>query len=149
MDTKQTKVEKLTLKIGGHSIELQSKVTSLRKVKTVVNSYFSIFNLDKKETEIVLPNGTKLKFSDLNNVKSFARVIFPAQFLDGSNNAENLEFLKNVAKIQAVAYAMPIDWGLVGTKDGAQILNLYKLANKKAIELEVLPKNVKLIGDGK
>ena len=136
----------MILKIGNHKVELQSKITTLKKVKTVVNSYFNLFNLDKKDTVIVLPNGTKLKYADLNTIKAFARVIFPAQYLDGAETDENKTFLENITKIQGVMYSLQIDWDLVGTKDGKQILGLYKNANKKAIELEILDPETKLIG---
>lgn len=136
----------MILKIGNHKVELQSKVTTLRKVKTVVNSYFNLFNLDKKDTVIVLPNGTKLKYADLNTVKAFARIIFPAQYLDGSETQENKTFLENITKIQGVLFSLQIDWDLVGTKDGKQILELYKEANRKAIELAILDPETKLIG---
>ena len=133
----------MILKIGNHNVELQSKITTLKKVKTVVNSYSNLFNLDKKDTVIVLPNGTKLKYADLNTIKAFARVIFPAQYLDGAETAENKTFLENITKM---VYSLQIDWDLVGTKDGKQILGLYKNANKKAIELEILDPETKLIG---
>ena len=133
----------MILKIGNHKVELQSKITTLKKVKTVVNSYFNLFNLDKKDTVIVLPNGTKLKYADLNTIRAFARVIFPAQYLDGAETEENKTFLKNITKM---VYSSQIDWDLVGTKDGKQILGLYKNANKKAIELEILDPETKLIG---
>lgn len=138
-------MEKLILKIGKHKVELQNKNTTLRKVKTVIASYFSIYNLDKKETVIELPNGTKLKLADLNNVKAFARVLFPAQFLDGSENEANEQFMSNLLKIQKVLYSLPINWDLVGTKDGKKILTLYKNANKKAIELDVIESETLLI----
>ena len=136
----------MILTIGNHKVELQSKITTLKKVKTVVNSYIHLFKLDKKDTVIVLPNGTKLKYADLNTIKAFARVIFPAQYLDGAETDENETFLENITKIQKVLYSLPIDWDLVGVRDTKLILGLYKNANKKAIELEILQQDTKLIG---
>jgi len=139
-------MDKLILKIGTHKVELQNKNTTLRKVKTVVNSFFKLYALDKKTTKIVLPNDTILSYADLNTFKDFARVIFPAQFLDSSESEANVLFMDNLLKIQGVLYSMPIDWNLVGTKDGKKILALYKNANKKAIETEVVNSETTLIG---
>ena len=136
----------MILTIGNHKVELQSKITTLKKVKTVVNSYIHLFKLDKKETTIILPNGTVLNYLDLNSVKAFAKVIFPAQYLDGKETEENKTFLENITKIQKVLYSLPIDWDLVGVRDIKLILGLYKNANKKAIELEILQQDTKLIG---
>lgn len=136
----------MIIKIGTHRIILQSKITTLKKVKTVVSSYFTLYGLDKKTTVITLPNETNLKFADLNTVKKFADVLFPAQMFDGLQTEANDNFKANLLAIQKVLYSLPIDWSLVGTKDGSKMLTLYKTANKKAIETNVVSDETLLIG---
>lgn len=136
----------IVIKIGTHKVTLQSKITTLKNVKTVITSFFVLYGLDKKSTIITLPNGANLKFADLNTVKRFADVLFPAQMFDGLQTDANDIFKANLLEIQKVLYSLPIDWDLVGTKDGSKMLTLYKTANKKAIETLKVSAETTLIG---
>ena len=131
------KANQMVLQIGTHKVNLLSSVTDLKSFKGVVNAYFRQLNLDKKETKIILPNDTVMTFADLNTIKNFTRILFGGMYLDKSGNEETKQFLSNIDKVQDVLFSTPIDWNVVGTKNGAEILTLYKNASKKAKELNV------------
>lgn len=135
---------KLVLQIGIHKVELRSNLTDLKSFKAVVNTYFKMYGLDKKETKIVLPNDTVLTYTDLSTIKNFTRILFGGIYLDKSGSEETKLFLDNITKVQDVLFSTPIDWNVVGTKGGAEILTMYKNASKKALELNVT--EVLLIG---
>ena len=136
--------DKLVLQIGIHKVELRSNLTDLKSFKAVVNTYFKMYGLDKKETKIVLPNDTVLTYADLSTIKNFTRILFGGIYLDKSGSEETKLFLDNITKVQDVLFSTPIDWNVVGTKGGAEILTMYKNASKKALELNVT--EVLLIG---
>lgn len=136
------KAEALVVKIGTHKVTLRSNLTSLKAFKSVVSAYVAMYGLDKKETKIVLPNNTVLSLSDLNTIKNFTRVLFPAYYLDKSGDEETKTFLAGIIEVQKVLFDTPIDFSLVGTKDGKQILALYKSASKKAVELNKVSTNL-------
>ena len=136
------KANQLILKIGTHKVPLRSNLTSLRSFKAVVGAYFTQFQLDKKEVKIELPNGTILSYSDLSTVKNFTKILFPSMYLDKSGDEQTKTFLDNIAKVQQVLFNTAIDWDIVGTKDGKQILSLYKSASTKAVELNKTTENI-------
>lgn len=132
--TAENKKEKLTLLVGTHKVVLNSNLTTLKKVKAVVGAYIKNYELDPKETKVTLPNKTVLNVRDLDNARNFAKILFPAQYLDASESKENKDFMDVMGKVQAELYSLPIDWNLVGIKDSKQILSQYKKATQKAIE---------------
>lgn len=133
------KASQMILTIGTHKVPLRSNLTSLKSFKSLVGVYFTQLGLDRKETKIILPNDTVLTYSDLNTIKNFSKLLFGGMYLDKSGNEETKLFLDNITKVQEVLFETPIDWNVVGTKDGAQILNLYKSASTKAVELQKVP----------
>jgi hypothetical protein len=128
------KKEKLTLLVGIHKVVLNSNLTTLKNVKSVVGAFIKNYELNPKDTKITLPNKTVLAVRDLDNARNFAKILFPAQYLDASESKENKEFMEVMGKVQAELYSLPIDWNFVGVKDSKQILSQYKKATQKAIE---------------
>ena len=128
------KNEALTLLIGTHKVVLKTNLTTLKNVKSVVGAFIKNFDLNPKETIITLPNGTTLSARDLDNARNFAKILFPAQYLDASDSKESKHFMEVMSKVQVELYSLPIDWNFVGVKDSKQILSQYKKATQKAIE---------------
>lgn len=131
----ENKKEKLTLLVGTHKVVLNSNLTTLKNVKAVVGAFIKNYDMNPKETKITLPNKTVLQVRDLDNARNFAKILFPARYLDASESKENKDFMEVMSKVQSELYSLPIDWNFVGVKDGKQILSQYKKATQKAIEL--------------
>ncbi|MDR1018964.1 MAG: hypothetical protein LBM02_09720 [Lachnospiraceae bacterium] len=125
-------MKNLTIKIGEKIvISLKNNTTTLRNVRTVINAHIQIFGLEKKNLQITLPSGSVISYRDLNNVRAFARILFPAEFLTAEIDSV---FAEQIREIQKVAYKLPLNWELVGSKDTKKILAIYKQATSVATE---------------
>lgn len=127
--------------IGNLKFRVPESQTSQRAVKMIAKSVLIRNGYDVKNTFITLPNGRKVLYKQLNNIKEFTKLLFPDVYLL-PETSERKERLWQVMVTTAMkAGSRDISWNDVGNdniKYGEELLTttLEQLVAENAISEE-------------
>lgn len=127
--------------IGNLKFRVPDTQTSQRAVKMITKSVLLRNGYDVKTTYITLPNGRKLLYKQLNNIKEFTKLLFPDVYLL-PETSERKERLWQVMITTAMkAGSRDISWNDVGNDNiryGEELLTstLEQLVAENAISEE-------------
>lgn len=114
----------MELKINGKVVPLRSQKSTLKDIKSLVNSYITLFGYDKKTVQITLPSGKIVSYREMDSIKDFAKVLSAGTFLARNvDDGAKADWDKTVKIVQEM-YAQPLDLNNVGTKDSATFAQL-------------------------
>lgn len=136
--------------IGNLKFRVPESQTSQKAVKMIAKSVLIRNNYDIKNTFITLPNGRKVLYKQLNNIKEFTKLLFPDVYLL-PETSERKERLWQVMVTTAMkAGSRDISWNDVGNdniKYGEELLTstLEQLLAENAISEEEKMEFVEMI----
>lgn len=136
--------------IGNLKFRVPESQTSQRAVKMIAKSVLIRNGYDVKNTFITLPNGKKVLYKQLNNIKEFTKLLFPDIYLL-PETSERKERLWQVMVTTAMkAGSRDISWNDVGNdniKYGEELLTttLEQLVAENAISEEERAEFVEMI----
>lgn len=136
--------------IGNLKFRVPESQTSQKAVKMIAKSVLIRNNYDVKITYITLPNGRKVLYKQLNNIKEFTKLLFPDVYLL-PETSERKERLWQVMVTTAMkAGSRDISWNDVGNdniKYGEELLTttLEQLVAENAISEEEKAEFIEMI----
>lgn len=144
----------LVLKIGNLTYKLPKGVTSQQKVKTTVKSIMLYNGLDIKTTYITLPNGVKITYKQLSNIKEFCKLLLTGIYLIPADLEEGERLLEIMHLIAQYSSKKTISWDKVGnnsTEYGAELFNntIQELVTLEAVTAEEAEYFTSMINDNK
>lgn len=144
----------LTLKIGNLAYKLPKGVTSQQKVKTAVKSILLYNGLDVKTTYITLPNGVKITYKQLSNIKEFTKLLLTGIYLIPADLEEGVRLLEIMHLIGQNSSKKTISWDNVGNNNieyGAELFSnaIQELVTLEAVTAEEAEYFTSMINDNK
>ena len=128
----------LTLKIGHLSYTLPKGVTSQQKVKTAVKSIMLYNGFDIKTTYITLPNGVKITYKQLSNIKEFCKLLLTGIYLIPTDLEEGARLLEIMHLIAQNSSKKTINWENVGNNSVDYGAELFSNAIQELVTLEAV-----------
>ena len=137
-DAVATAPNELVLKIGNLTYKLPKGVTSQQKVKTAVKSIMLYSDLDIKTTYITLPNGVKITYKQLSNIKEFCKLLLTGVYLIPANLEEGARLLEIMHLITQNSSKKTISWDNVGNNSIEYGAELFSNAIQELVTLEAV-----------
>lgn len=137
-DAVATAPNELVLKIGNLTYKLPKGVTSQQKVKTAVKSIMLYNGLDIKTTYITLPNGVKITYKQLSNIKEFCKLLLTGVYLISANLEEGARLLEIMHLIVQNSSKKTISWDNVGNNSIEYGAELFSNAIQELVTLEAV-----------
>ena len=137
-DAAATAPNELVLKIGNLTYKLPKGVTSQQKVKTAVKSIMLYNGLDIKTTYITLPNGVKITYKQLSNIKEFCKLLLTGVYLIPANLEEGARLLEIMHLIAQNSSKKTISWDNVGNNSIEYGAELFSNAIQELVTLEAV-----------
>lgn len=150
----KTAPNELVLKIGNLTYKLPKGVTSQQKVKTAVKSIMLYNGLDIKTTYITLPNGVKITYKQLSNIKEFCKLLLTSIYLIPADLEEGARLLEIMYLIAQNSSKKTISWDNVGNNSieyGAELFSnaIQELVTLEAVTSEEAEYFIEMINDHK
>lgn len=137
-DAVATAPNELILKIGNLTYKLPKGVTSQQKVKTAVKSIMLYNGLDIKTTYITLPNGVKITYKQLSNIKEFCKLLLTGIYLIPADLEEGARLLEIMHLIAQNSSKKTISWDNVGNNSIEYGVELFSNAVQELVNLEAV-----------
>lgn len=135
-------MKNLIVKINQKEVKIKENQTTLKNVRTIVSYNIERMGVDKKECVITLPNGVKIEYKKLNNVKAFECLLLPSIKLLDSRTEIGAMYNDVLAIIRKKVLNYPLQWDNVGNTNLNYGFDLYNLAVTEALEEELIEEKI-------
>lgn len=135
-------MKNLIVKINQKEVKIKENQTTLKNVRTIVSYNIERMGVDKKECVITLPNGVKIEYKKLNNVKAFECLLLPSIKLLDSRTEIGAMYNDVLVIIRKKVLNYPLQWDNVGNTNLNYGFDLYNRAVTEALEEELIEEKI-------
>lgn len=135
-------MKNLIVKINQKEVKIKENQTTLKNVRTIVSYNIERMGVDKKECVITLPNGVKIEYKKLNNVKAFECLLLPSIKLLDSRTEIGAMYNDVLAIVRKKVLNYPLQWDNVGNTNLNYGFDLYNRAVTEALEEELIEEKI-------
>lgn len=135
-------MKNLIVKINLKEVKIKENQTTLKNVRTIVSYNIERMGVDKKECILTLPNGVKIEYKKLNNVKAFECLLLPSIKLLDSRTEIGAMYNDVLAIIRKKVLNYPLQWDNVGNTNLNYGFDLYNRAVTEALEEELIEEKI-------
>lgn len=135
-------MKNLIVKINQKEVKIKENQTTLKNVRTIVSYNIERMGVDKKECILTLPNGVKIEYKKLNNVKAFECLLLPSIKLLDSRTEIGAMYNDVLAIIRKKVLNYPLQWDNVGNTNLNYGFDLYNRAVTEALEEELIEEKI-------